>query len=153
MPTQSVSNQRRHWATPRCSLADAVWLNAPWHSPTGIPTNIYAWQPFRASKKLRRGHGKQPSFVTSQTWIRAADLDNPNPNSREVEGYLNSFGFTPWGLRRNAWIREDGMYILDAHNQNFIKFPAGIVPVDLVIGIQSSGISFLSGNGGGLGKR
>jgi len=89
-----------------------------------------------------RGHGKQPAIVTSQAWIRGADLDNPNPTSREVQDYLSSFGFEPWGLRRNAWMREDGMYILDAHNQNFIKSAAGIVPVDLVIGSQSSGISY-----------
>lgn len=89
-----------------------------------------------------RGHGKQPSIVTSQTWVRGADLDDPNPNSREVQEYLSSFGFELWGVRRNAWMRADGAYILDAHNQNFIKSAAGIVPVDLVIGSQSSGISF-----------
>ena len=80
-----------------------------------------------------RGHGKEPSIVTSQSFIDAKDVEHPNPTEEEVAAYMRSHGFEPWGTARHGWIRSDGMVVMDAHPKNFINSPTGIVPIDLVI--------------------
>ena len=78
--------------------------------------------------------GEQPSIVISQPWIRPADPQHPHPSGKEIAEFMESLGFTELTRSYYGWQRkEDGITILDARPDNFIKSSEGVVPIDLVI--------------------
>jgi hypothetical protein len=78
--------------------------------------------------------GEQPSIVTSQPWIRPADPDLPHPSNAEIAEFMESLGFDRLSRSYYGWQRKhDGVTILDARADNFIKSREGVVPIDLVI--------------------
>ncbi|MGA2867446.1 MAG: hypothetical protein ABSF95_23475 [Verrucomicrobiota bacterium] len=78
--------------------------------------------------------GEQPSMVISQPWIRAADPSRPHPSRLEIAEFMESLGFTRQANAYYGWHRkEDGISIIDARPDNFVKSPEGVVPIGLVI--------------------
>ncbi|MBI3877546.1 MAG: hypothetical protein HY300_16570 [Verrucomicrobia bacterium] len=76
----------------------------------------------------------QPSIVVSQPWIRAAVPASPHPSEQEVGELMRSLGFELLPLAYFGWHRpSDGVKIVDARPDNFIKSVEGVVPIDLVI--------------------
>src|SRR5205807_5346242 len=74
----------------------------------------------------------QPCFVISQQWIIAADSNHPTPSSEEISQYLKSVGFEPAPKSYYGWLRrEDGVLIVDAKPDNFMKTQGGVTPIDL----------------------
>lgn len=74
----------------------------------------------------------RPSFVISQQWITAADSAHPTPSSEEIVEYLTSRGFEPAPKSYYGWLRrEDGVLVVDAKPDNFMKTQGGVTPVDL----------------------
>jgi hypothetical protein len=72
------------------------------------------------------------SAVISQPWHMAADTAAPNPTEAEVSAFLRGEGFEPVPRSQGGWRRtSDGIVILDAYPDNFIKTKEGIIPVDL----------------------
>jgi hypothetical protein len=75
------------------------------------------------------------SMVISQQWLVAADLDDPTPSLEEIADYMAERDFHPIPNSFFGWIREtEGLLILDAKPDNFVKTAAGILPFDLMIG-------------------
>lgn len=75
------------------------------------------------------------SMVISQRWLVAADPDDPTPTLEEISTYMAERGFQAIPDSFFGWIREaDGLLILDAKPDNFVKTVAGILPFDLMIG-------------------
>jgi hypothetical protein len=75
------------------------------------------------------------SMVISQQWLIAADPDDPAPSLEEIAAYMAERGFEPIPDSFFGWIRgTDGLLILDAKPDNFVKTAAGILPFDLMIG-------------------
>jgi hypothetical protein len=86
--------------------------------------------------------GEQPSVVISQAWIRPADPNLPHPSNAEIAEFMAALGFDVLSRSYYGWRRKnDGITILDARADNFIKSPEGVVPIDLVI---SQGKTFSS---------
>lgn len=78
--------------------------------------------------------GEQPSLVVSQPWARALDVNNPHPTFPEVAEFMTRIGFEPLPKSYFGWTRlSDGVLILDARTDNFIKTKEGVVPIDLVV--------------------
>jgi len=78
--------------------------------------------------------GLFPSLVISQPWVRAADPGNPHPSEREIRELMRSLNFDPLPMAYFGWQRHaDGMRLVDARPDNFIKSVEGVVPIDLVI--------------------
>lgn len=78
--------------------------------------------------------GNQPSMVVSQPWIRSADATNPHPSRSEIKEFMESLEFIAKEDSYYGWWRkEDGIIIIDARPDNFIKTIDGVVPIDLVI--------------------
>jgi hypothetical protein len=78
--------------------------------------------------------GEQPSIVVSQQWIRAADPGRPHPSEAEIELFMRSLGFEPLAGAYFGWHRaRDGVRVVDARVDNFIKSADGVVPIDLVV--------------------
>jgi hypothetical protein len=74
------------------------------------------------------------SIVISQRWLVAADADNPLPSIEEVADFMTKLGFESLPDSFFGWFREsDGILVLDAKPDNFIKTPDGILPFDLVL--------------------
>ena len=74
------------------------------------------------------------SLVISQRWLVAADVENPYPEAGEIADYMTERGFAPLPDSFFGWLREsDGILILDAKPDNFIRTPDGLLPFDLVI--------------------
>jgi hypothetical protein len=78
---------------------------------------------------------EQIRMVISQPWIRGENPSQPNPSASEISQFMESLGFIPLKDSYYGW-RHKGkkITILDAQIHNFIKSPAGVVPIDLVIG-------------------
>ena len=77
--------------------------------------------------------GEKVSLVVSQPWVRAADPANPHPTAKEIDEFMSSIGFAKLQHSYFGWRREeDGVSILDARPDNFIKSSFGVVPIDLV---------------------
>ena len=73
-------------------------------------------------------------MVISQPWIDAADETNPHPSEAEITTFMESLGFSPLKGSYFGWSRiNEGITIIDARPDNFIKSIAGVVPIDLVI--------------------
>lgn len=78
--------------------------------------------------------GEQPAIVTSQPFVLPADPRNPHPTTAEIGTFMREEGFQPRPNSYYGWERPaDGVTVLDARPDNFIKAERGIVPVDLVI--------------------
>jgi hypothetical protein len=74
----------------------------------------------------------QPSFVVSQEWIIAADAEHPTPSPDEICVYMGEAGFEDIPEAYYGWWRrEDGVLIVDAKPDNFLKTERGITPIDL----------------------
>jgi hypothetical protein len=72
------------------------------------------------------------SVVISQRWHRAADINSPIPTEAQVSTLLHNLGFEPLPNSFHGWRRaSDGMIILDARPDNFVKTKDGIAPIDL----------------------
>jgi hypothetical protein len=74
----------------------------------------------------------QPSLVISQEWVTAADAEHPTPSPDEISEYLRSRDFEPAPKSYFGWFRRaDGVLIVDAKPDNFLKTLNGITPIDL----------------------
>jgi len=72
-------------------------------------------------------------MVISQPWIKAQNPLKPNPTEMQIERFMKSFGFLQ-GKAECEWFRpSDGMYVADAHPENFISTEKGIAPIDFVM--------------------
>ncbi|MGH7975890.1 MAG: helix-hairpin-helix domain-containing protein, partial [Limisphaerales bacterium] len=72
------------------------------------------------------------SFVISQKWLEADDLQRPHPDEQQIADYLNEREFKKIPGSFFGWMRAaDGVVILDARTDNFILTSAGILPIDL----------------------
>src|ERR1051325_7366 len=71
---------------------------------------------------------------TSLRVIRPAGPDLPHPSNAEIAEFMESLGFDRLSRSYYGWQRKhDGVTILDARADNFIKSREGVVPIDLVI--------------------
>jgi hypothetical protein len=74
------------------------------------------------------------SLVISQPWLDAEDSRNPHPREIEIAEHLQIRGFAPLFRSLYGWRHlDEGMIILDAKPDNFIKTNSGILPIDLLI--------------------
>jgi hypothetical protein len=72
------------------------------------------------------------SLIISQRWHPADDPNHPAPTETEISMFLHKLGFYPLPNSFYGWQRpEDGIVILDARPDNFIKTRDGIAPIDL----------------------
>lgn len=70
-------------------------------------------------------------LVMKQPFVPAADKNQPHPQGREVNRWLEAAGFE---YQSGAWVRaEDGVVLNDEHEGNFIKTKDGIRPIDIVM--------------------
>jgi len=84
--------------------------------------------------------GEMASIVVSQPWIRAADASNPHPSMAEIAEFMQSFGFAVLKKSYFGWhCAAQGLTILDARPDNFVKSAQGVVPIDLVISERRPG--------------
>jgi hypothetical protein len=69
-----------------------------------------------------------PYIVVSQPWIESKGA----VEFHAIDRYLSGEGFVPIPKSFYGWVRPaDGVVILDASPDNFIKTEAGLVPIDL----------------------
>jgi hypothetical protein len=74
------------------------------------------------------------SLVISQPWLMAADEYHPHPTEIEVDVIMQERSFRPLSDCPFGWLREDdGVLVMDAKPDNFIKTPDGILPFDLIM--------------------
>lgn len=72
------------------------------------------------------------SIVISQPWRTALEVNHPLPSQMEIEECLRAEGFEPLLNSFYGWQRaEDGIVLLDARPDNFIKTRDGVAPIDL----------------------
>ena len=70
----------------------------------------------------------QPSIVISQRWYEREGL----ATNEAIHEMLVGEGFRPVPSSYFGWYRpSDGSVIVDAKPDNFIKTPAGLIPIDL----------------------
>jgi hypothetical protein len=82
--------------------------------------------------------GEHPSLVVSQPWIRPKDPAAPHPSMLEIGEFMQSLGFRSLNDAFFGWRREeDGVTVIDARLDNFIKSSEGVVPIDLVVTVAS----------------
>jgi len=115
-------------ATPLFYLRRLIAMNAVFNSDMRVEGVS-----FGATLIIGR-HGLSPSLVISQPWVRAADPGNPHPSEQEIRELMRSLDFAPLPMAWFGWLRHsDGMRLVDARPDNFIKSAEGVVPIDLVI--------------------
>jgi hypothetical protein len=74
----------------------------------------------------------QPSFVISQEWFEGGKA----PTMGEIAERLDADGFFSAPHSYFGWYRPvDGVVIVDAKPDNFVKTPAGVVPIDLQMAV------------------
>ena len=74
----------------------------------------------------------QPSFVISQEWFEGGKA----PTMDEIAERLVADGFFSAPHSYFGWYRLlDGVVIVDAKPDNFVKTPAGVVPIDLQMAV------------------
>lgn len=74
------------------------------------------------------------SLVTSQQWLEADNPDDPHPAEVEVINFLQDQGFQSIFGSFYGWQHSgEDLVVLDAKPDNFIKTPAGILPIDLLL--------------------
>jgi hypothetical protein len=80
------------------------------------------------------------SIVISQPWLDARYDKRPHPAEEEVGTLLRARGFAPVPEAFFGWRRQmDGLLVLDARPDNFIKTAVGILPIDLQFAEQPDG--------------
>lgn len=115
-------------ATPLFYLRRIQLVNEVFDSDLRLEGIALAQSPFHDAPDL------QPAIVTSQPWIYDALPERPHPTEAEVEQFLTSLGFVSQPDCFHGWHRaSDGMLVVDAREDNFIKSPGGVVPIDLVV--------------------
>ena len=78
--------------------------------------------------------GDKPSIVISQPWAHPDNPRNPLPSSAEIRDFMTKLGFESVANSPFEWFRKsEGVHVLDARPDNFIKTIAGVVPIDLII--------------------
>ncbi|MDB6021511.1 MAG: hypothetical protein JWQ04_1368 [Pedosphaera sp.] len=79
------------------------------------------------------GENTEPkSAVISQRWHHAADLNHPAPSQAEISMFLRKLGFQSLPNSFHGWHRTaDGIVLLDARPDNFIKTEDGVTAIDL----------------------
>ena len=76
----------------------------------------------------------QPSIVVSQEWFESGEA----PQMWEIATSLKKDGFVPVPQSYFGWYREaDGVVIVDAKPDNFVKTQLGVVPIDLQMAVFS----------------
>jgi hypothetical protein len=74
------------------------------------------------------------SLVISQPWLDAVDKTTPHPDEFEISDLLKERGFEPIFRSLYGWRhRDEGIIVLDAKPDNFIKTNVGILPIDLLL--------------------
>jgi len=74
------------------------------------------------------------SLVVSQPWLDAANPSDPHPTDRQIFDYLTERGFELLFGSFFGWqVKELGLVVLDAKNDNFVATDLGIFPIDLQI--------------------
>jgi hypothetical protein len=74
----------------------------------------------------------QPSFVISQEWFEKSEA----PTLDEIADRLSRDGFLPVPNSYFGWFRpSDRVVIVDAKTDNFVKTPAGVIPLDLQMAV------------------
>jgi hypothetical protein len=72
--------------------------------------------------------------VVSQRWHEALDSSHAEPDEQEVAEFMIRIGFKDLPKSYHGWYRfADGIIVLDARPDNFIKTPNGIAPIDLLL--------------------
>lgn len=75
---------------------------------------------------------RQPSFVISQSWLDKEGI----ATNEGISAYLTEEGFREVPGSYFGWYRPaDGVVIVDAKPDNFIKTAAGLVPIDLQMAV------------------
>ncbi len=81
------------------------------------------------------------SAVISQSWRKAGKLSSLLPDDGEICAFLNRLGFDPLPGSFGGWRRAgDGVVLLDAFPDNFIKTEFCVMPIDLPITRVDTGI-------------
>lgn len=129
--TFGVTNDQKgkqHHATPLFYLRRLQLMNRVFSSDLHLEGMAFGKSLFIGDQ------GERPCMVISQPWIDAADENNPHPSEAEIATFMESLGFSPLKDSYFGWSREDdGITIIDARPDNFIKSVAGVVPIDLVV--------------------
>jgi len=74
------------------------------------------------------------SLVISQPWLDALDRHDPHPGEFEISTLLKDRGFESLFRSLYGWRHlDEGIIVLDAKPDNFIKTNAGILPIDLLL--------------------
>jgi hypothetical protein len=74
------------------------------------------------------------SIIVSQRWHRAVDPNDPAPTENEISAFFHKLHFHRLPNSFHGWQRaSDGIIILDARPDNFIKTKVGVAPIDLPI--------------------
>jgi len=86
---------------------------------------------------------QRPYIVISQCWVRGLNREFPYPSLIEISEFMKSLGFTQMENSQYDWQRIEragseflSIVVLDAKHENFIKSTAGIVPIDLIVGVE-----------------
>jgi hypothetical protein len=75
-----------------------------------------------------------PCMVISQPWHVAANAQRPCPNCDEIKEFMVKMGFEERPKSYFGWFKKnEKILVVDAREDNFIKTPAGVTPIDLVI--------------------
>jgi|GEM_PF-699569 len=74
------------------------------------------------------------SLVISQPWLDAVNRYDPHPGEVEISMLLKERGFEPLFRSLYGWRHlDEGIIVLDAKPDNFIKTNVGILPIDLLL--------------------
>lgn len=81
----------------------------------------------------------KPCIVTSQGMVDPANKNDPHPSEEQVEQFMIEHGFARMDDACQNWRREaDRIVVLDARVGNFVMSLEGILPIDLIIGREST---------------
>jgi hypothetical protein len=84
----------------------------------------------------------QPSLVISQEWFESGEA----PEMSEIARSLRADGFESVPNSYFGWYRaSDGVVVVDAKPDNFVKTPLGVVPIDLQMAVFSPEEARLAG--------
>jgi len=80
------------------------------------------------------GSGDPTAAVISQRWHKALDATHAEASEREVAEFMRRAGFEELPKSFYGWRRiADGIIVLDARPDNFIKTEEGVAPIDLLV--------------------
>ncbi len=119
---------KQHHATPLFYLRRLGLMNYVFRSDLRLEGIAFGKSPFIGEQ------GERPCAVISQPWIDAVDENNPHPSKAEIATFMESLSFSSLEGSYFGWRRKkEGITIIDARPDNFIKSTEGVVPIDLVI--------------------